>query len=247
MVSELIRWIGILMLSLLLFRGLRGRALAKYPFFYIYSACVFVSALLMVSPTFYDKWYWVAQYVTLIIGYGILLEILNHVLAPYPGAEKFARTTGLIAIGLIFCFALVFPLLMPQWSAGTRIEFERDLRTVQSIFICGLLGVISYYGIAIGKNMKGMITGYGIYIVSSLISLALRSSEGTRVDELWKVTQPLSYDATLVIWLIALWSYQPNPMPDPRIKLEADYEAIVARTRGMMGAMRGHLVKAVRP
>lgn len=247
MLSAIICWGGIALLALVVFRAISSRSFSKYPFFYVYSAAVLLTTILLRSPALYDKWYWATQFITLVIGYGILLEILNHVLAPYPGAEKFARTSGLVAVGVIFCFALVFPLVMPQWSAGTSIEFERDLRTVQAIFICGLLAVISYYGITIGRNMKGMIVGYGLYIVTSLVTLAMRSYAGTRFDEIWKVAQPLSYDVSLVIWMVALWSYQPNPVPDPSIRLEADYEAFVSRTRGMIGAMWGHLAKADRP
>jgi hypothetical protein len=247
MLSTVICWGGIALLALVVFRSVLSRSFSKYPFFYIYSAAVLLTTILLRFPVVYDKWYWAMQFITLVIGYGILLEILNHVLAPYPGAEKFARTSGLVAVGVIFCFALVFPLIMPQWSAGTSIEFERDLRTVQAIFICGLLAVISYYGITIGRNMKGMIVGYGLYIVTSLVTLAMRSYAGTPFDEIWKVAQPLSYDVSLVIWMIALWSYHPNPVPDPSIRLEADYEAFVSRTRGMIGAMWGHLAKADRP
>jgi hypothetical protein len=247
MLSAIICWGGIALLALVVFRAISSRSFSKYPFFYVYSSAVLLTTILLRSPALYDKWYWATQFITLVIGYGILLEILNHVLAPYPGAEKFARTSGLVAVGVIFCFALVFPLIMPQWSAGTSIEFERDLRTVQAIFICGLLAVISYYGITIGRNMKGMIVGYGLYIVTSLVTLAMRSYAGTPFDEIWKVAQPLSYDVSLVIWMVALWSYQPNPVPDPSIRLEADYEAFVSRTRGMIGAMWGHLAKADRP
>jgi hypothetical protein len=74
------------------------------------------------------------------------------------------------------CLPLPGPFLRGEWSqAGTDVELERDLRTVQAMFLFGLLGVISYCGIAIGKNMKGMILAYGLYIATSLVSLAVRS------------------------------------------------------------------------
>ncbi len=244
--SWIIWCLGIFLESLLLARGIRARLLTKFPFFYIYSASVLLVALLMIVTSFYDRWYWQTQFLTLIIGYGILLEILNHVLSPYPGAEKFARTAGLVAFGLIFSFALIVPLIIPHWSAGTTIEFERDLRSVQAIFICGLLAVVSYYGIPIGKNMKGMTVGYGLYIVTSLVSLAVRSYAGTPFDEIWKTIQPLSFDVSLVVWVIALWSYCPNPVPDPTIRLEEDYEALASRTRSTIDAIRSYIGKAAR-
>ncbi|HKV04570.1 MAG TPA: hypothetical protein VJO53_05615 [Candidatus Acidoferrales bacterium] len=257
MLSATIWWAGILLGALILLRGLREKCLRKYPFFYVYSACVVGASLpgyflYASNSTAYDAWYWGAQFVTLILGYGILLEILNNVLSAYPGAERFARISGLVALGAIACFAVVWPLVMPHTSSSTHaasammVEFERDLRTVQAIFICGLLGVASYYGIEIGKNMKGMILGYGLYILTSLMSLAVQAHAGTSFYQIWAVIQPLSYDVSLVVWLAALWSYQPNPIPDSTIRLESDYEAFVVRTRGAIGAMRSHLSKAAR-
>jgi|SRR5579863_1628822 len=246
MLSGIIWGAGILLEVLVLARGFQKRLIGRYPFFYAYSVAVLAMALLLISPRLYDRMYWAMQFVTLMIGYGILLEILNHVLAPYPGAEKFAKTLGLIAVAIIFCFALIFPHIMPHWSPGTSIEFERDLRTVQAIFISGLLAVVSYYGIVIGKNMKGMIVGYGLYIVTSLMSLAVRAYAGQSFNAVWRVVQPLSFDISLVVWAVALWSYCPNPVPNPTITLEADYEAFVLKTRRALGSVRGHLAKGAR-
>lgn len=249
MLSWIIWSTGILMEALLLFRALRARLLGKYSLFYLYSASVLLMAVVLVFPGIYQHWYWRTQFLTLIIGYGILLEILNHVLAPYPGAEKFARTSGIVAFGAILCFALVYTPMKSPWSAlGVMVELERDLRTVQAIFLCGLSYVILYYGIAIGRNMKGMMIGYGLYIATSLVSLAVRAYAGTPFfAEMQKLIQPLSFDISLVIWLTALWAYHPNPVQEPGIQLEADYEACVAKTRSVMGGMRSSLGKVARP
>lgn len=250
------RWLlipcaGVLLELVLLLRGLRLRPLGRYHFFYAYISCSIFGTIAgimtrLIAPSSYQRWYWVIQLVTLVFGYGILLEILNHVLAPYPGADRFARISGLTAFGAIFCFALIAPVIMPHWSPGTVIEFERDMRCVQAIFIFGVLAVIFYYGIPIGKNMRGMILGYGLYIFTSLVSLALRSYAGTPFDKVWDVVQPLSFVTSLVIWLIALWSYCPNPAPDPTIRLEEDYEALVSRTKSVIGTIRTYLGKAAR-
>jgi len=237
---------GIVLEAALLLRSFAGRLFSRYPFFYVYIASVLVTTLVLLSPVLYDKFYWAMQFATLIIGYGILLELLRHALAPYPGAEKFAMVSGVVAFAAILCFSLIAPLILPQWSKGTTIELERDLRTVQAIFIFLLLWVISYYGIVIGRNIKGMILGYGLYIGTSLLSLAVRAYAGLRFDEVWKVVQPLSYAVSLVVWLVALWSYCPNPVPQTTLRLEEDYQAFAARTRSMVGNMRSYLGRATR-
>ncbi|MGC2331239.1 MAG: hypothetical protein WA581_07285 [Candidatus Acidiferrales bacterium] len=153
---------------------------------------------------------------------------------------------GLLTFGVVFCFALVYRILVT--SPGQALyELERNVRTVQALFLCGILAVVSYYRIPIGKNLKGMISGYGLYIVTSLFTLATRAYAGPRFNGAWNVIQPLSFDASLTIWLLALWSYHPNPAPDPAIPLETDYEALAARTRRTLVAMRSHLTRTARP
>lgn len=237
---------GVCLEAGLLFRGLYARLLGKYYLFYIYILSGMIMAVALALPGLYPKYYWQMQMVTLVVGYGILLEVLNHVLAPYPGAERFARFSGILAFAMICVLAFIGPRVMPHWSPGTVIEFERDLRCVQALFIFGLLAVISYYGVPIGRNMKGMVLGYGLYIVTSLMSLAERSYAGPSFTRIWSVVQPLSFDASLTIWLVALWSYCPNPTPDSTIPLEQDYEALVARTKSVMDTIRGYFRKAER-
>jgi len=246
-----IEYAGIAVQVLLLLRSAWSHLLTKYYFFYTYIVSVILgSALLMTlllrMPALYAKGYWAVQFVTLVAGYGILLEIMNHVLTPYPGAERFARTAGVFAFFVIFLFAMIAPFIKSQWAPVVVIEFERDLRSVQSLFLCVLLGVIFYYGIPIGRNMKGMILGYGLYIVTSLMTLAVRAYAGPSFSAAWKVIQPFSFDVSLVIWLVALWSYCANPEPDPNIPLEQDYEALASRTRGVIDIIRTHLRKAAR-
>jgi hypothetical protein len=199
-------------------------------------------AIFLLFPELYQHWYWGTQFFTLILGYGILLEILNNALSPYPGAEKFARIAGLAAFGVIICVVLLFPLIKSHWSASTMLELERDFRTVQAVFVFGLLAVIFYYRIALGTNMKGMIGGYGVYIGTSLVSLALGSYSENLFGEGSRLFEPLSFDISLIIWVVALWSYSPNPAPGPGICLEEDYEAFVAKTRS---AMRSYLRRIV--
>ncbi len=243
--SSLLLQLGILV------RGLTEKLLAGYSFFYAYVFSTFVATTLAlvlwwVAQGSYQRSYWVLQFATLLIGCGIILEIFRHVLSPYRGAEKFAMAVGLATFGAVFCFAVVYRFVVSPPSTAL-FELERNVRTVQAILLFGILAVISYYRIPLGKNIKGMIAGYGLYIVTSLSTLAIRAYAGPQFNNTWNVIQPLSFDASLTIWLIALWSYQPNPVPDPAVPLEEDYEVLARRTRRALASMRSHLTKTARP
>jgi hypothetical protein len=239
--SSLLLQLGILV------RGLAEKLLARYSFFYAYVFSTFFATTLALvlwreAYASYQKSYWVLQFLTLLIGCGIILEIFRHVLAPYRGAEKFATAVGLVTFGAIFCFAIVYRLVVPSHDTAL-FELERNVRTVQAILLFGILVVVSYYRVPLGKNIRGMIAGYGLYIVTSLSALAIRAYAGPRFNEAWNVIQPLSFDVSLTIWLTALWSYQPNPAPDPTVPLEEDYEVLARRTRRALEAMRSHLTR----
>ncbi len=242
---------GLLLQFGILLRGLREKLLARYSFFYTYVFSTFLAASIVlllwrVAFASYQRSYWILQFATLLIGCGIILEIFRHVLSPYRGAEKFAMATGLFIFVAVFCFAIVYRLIVP--SPGRALfELERNVRTVQAILLFGILVVISYYRVPLGKNIRGMIAGYGLYIVTSLSTLAIRAYAGSGFNNIWNVIQPLSFDASLAIWLIALWSYQPNPAPDPTLPLEEDYEMLARRTRRALASMRSHLTKVARP
>ncbi len=243
---------GIFLECMILVRALQKRLLRRFPYFYSYAVCVLIGTVLssvirVVHPSSYPTYYWSAQFVTLLFGYGILLEIIQHVLSPYPGAERFARRTGVGLLAGILCFALVYSRVAPGATPGhIVVEFERDLRTVQTLLLVSLLAVISHYGIPIGRNMKGMILGYGLYIGTSLISLAVRAYAGAWLATLWVFAQPISFTLSLLIWMVALWSYAANPAPEPRTEIEGDYRELAFRTRALIHTMRTHLFKTVR-
>ena len=242
---------GLLLQLGILVQGLREKLLARYSFFYAYVFCTFAATALAlvlwrVALASFQRSYWILQFATLLIGCGIILEIFRHVLSPYRGAEKFAMATGLFIFGAVFCFAIVYRLIVPS-PGRTLFELERNVRTVQAVLLFGILVVVSYYNVPLGKNIKGIVAGYGLYIVTSLSTLAIRAYAGPGFNNAWNVIQPVSFDVSLAIWLIALWSYQPNPAPGTTVPLEEDYEMLARRTRRALASMRSHLTKAARP
>jgi hypothetical protein len=253
---SLVMWrVGMVLESFILFRGFRGKTLARYPFFYAYIACALaddVSGYMQYwfkGWASYVKWFWLGEFLTLIAGCGIILEIFRCVLSPYRGAERFARIAGFATFVVIATFALVYPHVMPASShKGTMFELERDLRTAQAIFLVGLFGIIRYYGIAMGENMRGMILGYGLSVGAFLVGLTIRSYAGVPLPGTWNVImEQASYGVAVFIWIGSLWSYHPNPVPDASVRLEEDYEAFAARTRSTVGALRSRLARVAQP
>jgi hypothetical protein len=256
MLPVFLAWSGNALQLLILYRAAQARMLRMYPFFYAYIALSLLSFFVLsivlrdsgVHSKMYASWFWPIQLVTLLLGCGIVLEVLNRVLSPYPGAERIARMGGLIAFGGAFCVAFASPLLSSQWSAaGTMVELERNLRTVQAVLLLGIVIVVSYYRIPVGRNMKGMIVGYGLYVGTSLISLAIWAYEGPWLQAVWAYVPAITFMMSLLIWTSTLWSYHPASVPESSIGLETDYEMLTARTRQALSNARAQLARTVRP
>lgn len=253
MTTHILWWSGPALEFLILLRAARGRFLRKYPFFFSYIFCVLVIDCISnpfhrMDPSHYAVWYWSTQFLTLIVGYGIILEISNHALEAYPGAERCSRFLVIALFTIIFGYVAFQGLLSAQWSpAATNAELERDLRVVQALLLVSILFVVSYFRIALGKNLKGIILGYGLFLGTSVMILAIQAYAGKSFQAIWNISQPFFYLASLSFWTVALWSYQPNPKPEVPSSLEADYRVLATKTKGMLQLMRASLGKAARP
>jgi hypothetical protein len=253
MLSLIIWQAAILLEALVLFRGLRAKLFSRYPNFYIYVLSLFLSdgllyLVYLFKPAAYQKWAWYPGFLILFLGCGILVEIFRNVLSHYAGVEKFARIGGFAVLGGVLCFAVLYPIFGSSGSAAhvLYVRLQRDFLMVQAILLFGLLQLISYYGIFMGRNLKAMIFGYGQCVGTTLVTLALHSYIGVRFEAASILIQQMSYLAALVIWLVGLWSYCADPRPEATIGGDEDYEILVAKTRNMVGAANTELVKVNR-
>lgn len=252
MLAIAILWSGLILRPLILLRGFQAGIIAKYAWFYSYIASgLLADAALYVGLRFYagsySNIYWTVQFVTLAFGCGVILEIFEHVLSPYAGAEKVARFLLVLTFMTIFCLGLIYRLASNAIATRTfYVEIERNVRSAQIIFFVAILVAIFHYLISLGRNMRGMMWGYGLYLCASLFTLAFRTYLGHRFDAAWRVLQPFFSSVTLCVWLYSLWSYYPNPAPAQRIDLDSDYENLVAMTKQRLNALRHHIGRTTR-
>lgn len=245
-------WSAIVLESLILVRGFQQKTLSKYPFFYLYIASLLLSDgplyfVFLTHPAAYPKWNWNAGFINIILGCGILLEIFKHVLTPYPGAERFARVSTIVIFVVIFSFGVGYLLFAPNtFESRLMSRLERDLLAVQAVFLGSLVAVICYYAIAVGKNLQGMVLGYGLCIGTTLMMLAVRNFTGKELNSVWMLVQPLTYAICLAIWARTLWRYEARTGLMETSIAESDYESVAAATKDALGTMRSHLGRVSR-
>ena len=254
MLTQILWWGGNALIALLLLRSVTERFFRKYPMFYGYLSYVLLESLLrfyiyVFHPSAYQSFYWwQTQFIGVALGYGVIWEIYHQTLTSYAGVARMARILLSAIFVAVVIKVLVGSLSDPVWSGpATAVDLERNLRTAQAILLITIVGLIAYYAIAVGRNLRAMILGYGFFIGASVISLTLRSYLGMRFQPSWQYLQQTIYDVTLAIWCAGLWQYAPNRVPRDKVMLECDYEVLAAQTTKLLDQVRTYLTGAVRP
>jgi hypothetical protein len=253
MLTQFIFWICNILEAILLARAIRGNYFGKYALFYAYLLCVFIQSLARFyvfswHAGLYPYFYWATQFIDTLMGCGIIFELYRQGLVYYQGAARMARNLILFVFATVISKVLASAMSDVNFSlAMMGYDLERDLRIVQSVLLIVVIGLSYYYAIRLGKNLWGMMLGYGFFLGTSIINLTIRTQEGSSFQRLWEYLQPLSYVVVLGIWCAALWSYSPIEVPVPGANLETDYQSLLIQTRTRVAKARNYLSKAVQP
>jgi hypothetical protein len=190
--------------------------------------------------------YWTCEFLSLVLGCLVFFEFYRIALSPYPGTARMARALLAILFVVAMVRTIVKTVNVPEWWQNvTPAQVEGLLRVCQLLAILALTFLFLFYSIPFGKNLRGILIGYGLFISWSVLCLALVSAGVATAKTFWSFTFPLSYLISLFVWTMHMWSYQPNPVPDRSIPLEQEYQRVAAATQRRLHTARGYLTKAV--
>lgn len=251
MLSQSIWWASVTLEILLLARAFRGKLASTYPVFYGYVGFVafqdvFCFLVYRWDPKFYAYAYWTTEFLCLLIGCGIVFEVYRNGLASYPGTARMARNLLVILFVLAAIMGLRAAADNPQWwLAATTLELERTLRIVQAVCLAALVALFLFYSIPFGKNLRGILLGYGFFIGLRVISLSFVIEGAGTVRHFWGYAYSATYFVSICVWCAHLWSYQHSPVPTTTIQLEQNYQAVAAATQRRFHDVRTYVAKAV--
>jgi len=244
-------WFATILLELIVIgRSLRGGFFHRYPVFYSYISFVFLQSLARftvyhLKPDWYSSVYWFTEYVAIIAGCSVVFEFCRLGLKEYPGVGKMARL-GLIAAFLFTFSKVLFTAAQGAdgWTPALTFLLERDVRFVQIAATAILVAIVFVYRIPISRNLKGIILGYGFYLGTVVANLTFLGWFGSRVQAAASRIQASSYMVTLLVWTVALWSYQSvakQAVAEPR-----SYSAICQETNEQL-AQSKNAVESILP
>jgi hypothetical protein len=249
--QQVIFWIGLAVESAILLRGLQAKLLGRFSLFYGYLAYVLLNSSVEYftwGTPLYKPVYWSCEFSSALIGCAIIFELYRQSLRPYPLLANMANKVMLFVVALVVARILAGATwTAPEdWQTTARL-LERDLRITQAIFLCGLLLLVVYYSVSMGRNLKGLTVGYGLFLGLIITELTLRGVLGQSFHSTLSILQPASYDVVLCIWLASLWAKDPVAQRSSSTKLDQDYTQLVAATRKRLAQTEEQLIRIIRP
>jgi hypothetical protein len=253
MLSQFIWGVSIAVEVLLLIRMYRGKLTLHFPVFYSYILFVLLQSLLRFGfyrwdhPA-YARVYWTTEFVGVVAGCAVLFEICKVALSSFPGTARMARNLLAFVCVIASAKVIVSAATNPRWQiAATNMELERALRVVQSATILSLVALFLFYSIPFGRNLRGILLGYSVFVGVSVIQLTFVSQVGPNFRPYWSYLHPISYDLALMLWAVHLWSYDAAGERKSEVAVELQYQRVAAATSRRLREARGYLERVVRP
>ncbi len=201
--------------ALLLTKAARKRLFARFPFFYCYVTYTLASFLLVyalpwVMPELYVRVFWWNFLVTVLAEFAVIVELSDHLFEPYPAIRGLGRLlVATVAITLFLLYIVPSFGSYPS-SRAFLLGFVKKAATVKAAALLVVLAVARRYRLRLGMNTSGMALGFCVYLGANLANFALAERDPARIYEpTFSLIGPLSFTLALVIWTVALWSYQP--------------------------------------
>jgi hypothetical protein len=202
---------------LLIWRLWRCRLLGVYPYFgafVIYdlgrSAVLFPLSLLWSNV--YAWTYWTTEVISVFLRLFVVWEAIRTVFLPGSNLRRLAWKF-LLAVG-----SLILPAIAALWWRQSLLVhfpnrfvppiFEQYFSLIQAILLLIVAVLGRYYGISLGRNMRGLIFGFGLYL--TLCALNFASFQFIRgFLPYWQFVSPVSYVGLIAFWLWSFWQRDP--------------------------------------
>ena len=236
MFAQVIWLAGISLEALLIFRIWHTRNVRVFPLFFSYVAFIQVQEILSylvahLRPAFYPVFYWSTEFIGVFAGCAVVLEFAWIGLAQFPGAAKLARValiaTFSLTVGKVLVTAIQGTL---GWTVLLIVQLERDMRFVQIAAILSLLLLFLRYQVPLGRNLRGIIFGYGLFLAINIVNLTYLERLGETVGSMASHIQSSAYFFALCVWTAFLWLRVAQPAI-AEAPLQTGYNEILDRTR----------------
>ena len=212
---SLVIWIvGSTLQAVLLLRARQGRFLCRFPLFFSYVGYTLAASLVGCSiwrllPNFYPPYYWFQMLIVMLAEFAVLVEISDHIFEPLPAIRRFGRLL-VICLSATFLVLYILPsLIHPKPSGAALLEITLRLSVTKAAIAALLLAAVGYYRLPIGRNVGGLMLGFGLYHGVFISAFSAASAFGKLYGQVLWLVPPLGTDICLLVWTVAMWRPEP--------------------------------------
>ena len=191
-----------------------------FPNFFVYLLVVLGKSLTLqtikpFSPASYFYGFWIAEAITILLGFGVIFESYVHVL-----------TSGTLPIGKVTFFRIVVAMLLfsgivamltlhaEGYPAIVRTIFALStaLRIVQVCLFLLLAFFSIFYGLYWTGQAFGIALGYALFALAQLANTSVRAWAGSVGHEVYVYVSMLAYQCAVLIWLAYAYKGKQPPV-----------------------------------
>ena len=230
-----------------LVRGWQGRFVSRFSFFFSYLIYLLVTGLIInavdfLAPQHYPRLFWL-RFLTLVVAeFALLVEIGDHIFAPYPAIRSMGRLVTL-TVTLVFSTAYIIPsFFVTRPSSVAVLDLVMRSAVTKCAILVALLAVARYYGVWPGKTVAGLALGLALYLAINTANFALAESWGfSRYGQVFATVGPMSQTLCLLIWMVTLW--KPEPALRSTGPLSIDFHEVTEPLPDRLGRMNNTLAR----
>jgi hypothetical protein len=203
--------------GLLILRGARSRVFRQLPLFrsyIVYCFCTVLGLYLIywLDRKEYASAYWLCYLVSILVEFTVLAEISDQIFQPFPAIRNLGRAlTVLISVALGLLYILP-PILGSAGRDRLLLDFALRASVTKAIILAALFYMARHYDCQVGKNVRGLMLGFSIYVATSVAIWASAEAFGSALFAhlLWFM-EPLAFLLCLLVWTVSLWHFAPMP------------------------------------
>ncbi len=210
---------AVVLLCLLIWRLAKRRLWSYYPYlsiFVIYR-CLADVALFPIDryrPHWFAAAYWRLEAITLALQFLVNWEFFRGLFVQHSTTQRIARKLlFIIEIGVLPA------ILLLGWSQASLFRnlslplppvVEQYLCLAQASLLLIPAAVAWYYRIPLGRNLRGLGLGFGLYLLVRAVNFAsLQAFHG--FAPYWRMLTPMTFIVMIAVWLWAFWEKDGEP------------------------------------
>lgn len=208
--STTILWLaGLGFQFVLVFVLLAKKFWSKFPVFLAYSVFCFASATALYGVrnlrTVYFFTFWVCEGVSLLLGFGVIYEVLRRLLHPYKALHRMAAVTFQSTVVLLIASSCLVAYLQPLGERNGLVAAILVAEEATRIVEVGLLMFLFIFSTAFGLHWRqqvfGITIGLGLFVTIELINATVRAHLGVAATSVFSTIRMLSFDLSLLVWI----------------------------------------------